>query len=63
MVVSQPLGGYSGATDRSRDPSSTIQQLLMAAAAGGMSQEQIAQAVAALGLNRVGLRGHINYLW
>uniref|UniRef100_A0A5K3FAF7 Protein kinase domain-containing protein n=1 Tax=Mesocestoides corti TaxID=53468 RepID=A0A5K3FAF7_MESCO len=51
---SGPVGGYGGALggDRSRDANATLQQLLMAAAAGGMSQEQIAQAVSALGLNR-----------
>ncbi|VDO06299.1 unnamed protein product [Rodentolepis nana] len=42
--------GYGG--DRPRDQNSTIQQLMMAAAAGGMPQEQIAQAISSLGLNR-----------
>ncbi|VDK23037.1 unnamed protein product [Taenia asiatica] len=50
--LGQIMGGYNSASDRPRDPNATIQQLLMAAAAGGMSQDQIAQAVSALGLNR-----------
>lgn len=54
------FSGYGG--DRSRDPNSTVQQLMMAAAAGGMPQEQIAQAISALGLNRVRARFFIELL-
>lgn len=55
-----PAGGFAAGgnmgSERPRDSTATLQQLLMAAAAGGMSQDQIAQAAATLGLNRVSHR-------
>lgn len=48
-----PVGGGMGG-DRPRENTAILQQFLMAAAAGGMPQDQIAQAAATLGLIRDG---------